>query len=645
MSDEDYFYYDIWRWFLSAMVDVFFREVQTRGLHKTPESGPVFFVAAPHCNQFFDPLVLNRHCHRRIMYLCAKKSYDKPVVGLIAKGIRSIPVARAQDYAFKGTGKIKVLDRYKFPTKITGIGTKFSSEIKPGMILALPKGDTTTEVEVVISDTELVITKEFKSLSAISMLERAEGVSFKVAPHFDQSKVYSSVYETLKAGECVGIFPEGGSHDRTELLPLKAGIAVMALGAMAANPGLDVKIVPCGMNYFHPDRFRSRAVIDYGSPFSIKKELVEQFKLGGEYKRAACGQLLGLISDSLKAVTITTPDYETLMVAQAARRLYRSSVSNMKISQAVKFNRLLVEGYLHFKDDARVAQLRTKILNYNERLRQFGVRDHQVKTAILGRNQATVKFLKRAAVAAIYGLLTLPAAVLNFPIIAICEIVSKRKQAEALATSTVKVTARDVVSSWKLVISLGVGPAVYLGYSILAAVLFSSSSYSIIWKLLAPIVTFLTIPILSYYCLIFGDKCYDTFRSLQPLFLIMTGNNSVPDLVIEREELSKEITFLVNELGPQLFPDFGIDSPESSPNLPPLTPSSQSALNWILSPLDFVGEKFFDFATPASSRPPSRTPSRSTSTNDLTNLVPFSKLEPINTTFSVDSKLGSKKSN
>lgn len=642
MSD-DYFYYDIWRWFLSAMVDVFFREVQTRGLHKTPETGPIFFVAAPHCNQFFDPLVLNRHCHRRIMYLCAKKSYDKAVVGRLARGIRSIPVARAQDYAFKATGKIKVLDRYKEPTKITGIGTKFSSDIKPGMILALPKGDTTTEVESIISDTELIITKEFKSLSAISMLERAEGVSFKVAPHFDQSKVYDEVHETLKAGECVGIFPEGGSHDRTELLPLKAGIAVMALGAMSANPSLDVKIVPCGMHYFHPDRFRSRAVIDYGAPFSIPKEIIEQFKLGGEDKRAACGQLMGMISESLKVVTITTPDYETLMVAQAARRLYRSPVRKNKISQVVKFNRLLVEGYLHFKDDPRVVQLRAKILSYNERLRQFGIRDHQVKTAILGKKEATFKFIKRTAIAAVYGLLTLPALILNFPIIALCEIVSKRKQAEALATSTVKITARDVVSSWKLVISLGVGPAVYLGYSILAAVLFSKTNYSIIWKLLAPFITFLTIPVLSYYCLIFGDKCYDIYRSLQPLFLIMTGNNSVPDLVIEREELSKEITYLVNELGYQLFPDFGKESPETSSSVPPLTPSSQSALNWIMSPLDFVGEKFFDFATPSSSRPSSRAPSRSTSTNDLAGLMPFSKLEPLNPAITTDPSPGSKK--
>lgn len=40
----------------------------------------------------------------------------------------------------------------------------------------------------------------------------------------------------------------GGSHDRTDFLPLKHGLAIMALGAMAANPECKVKIVPVGVS-------------------------------------------------------------------------------------------------------------------------------------------------------------------------------------------------------------------------------------------------------------------------------------------------------------------------------------------------------------------------------------------------------------
>ncbi len=51
-----------------------------------------------------------------------------------------------------------------------------------------------------------------------------------------------------------GIFPEGGSHDQTEILALKGGIAKMALGACAKYEGLNVTIVPVGLNYYRGHR-------------------------------------------------------------------------------------------------------------------------------------------------------------------------------------------------------------------------------------------------------------------------------------------------------------------------------------------------------------------------------------------------------
>jgi len=42
-------------------------------------------------------------------------------------------------------------------------------------------------------------------------------------------QVFGAVWSRLAAGDCVGIFPEGGSHDRTELLPLKAGYVFKSL--------------------------------------------------------------------------------------------------------------------------------------------------------------------------------------------------------------------------------------------------------------------------------------------------------------------------------------------------------------------------------------------------------------------------------
>lgn len=92
-----------------------------------------------------------------------------------------------------------------------------------------------------ISDTHLEITHAIQVKQ-----EDLTWHHFKIAPHVDQTAVYDEVYHYLNNNECITIFPEGGSHDRSEMLPLKAGFAVMALGAMAENPNLNIKIVPVG---------------------------------------------------------------------------------------------------------------------------------------------------------------------------------------------------------------------------------------------------------------------------------------------------------------------------------------------------------------------------------------------------------------
>lgn len=88
----------------------------------------------------------------------------------------------------------------------------------------------------------------------------------------------------------------------------------MALGTLAKDPSCGLKIIPVGMNYFHAHKFRSRAVIEFGTPVEVPPELVERFKSGE--RRDAIGSMLEIIYNSLVAVTVTSPDYETLLVSR-----------------------------------------------------------------------------------------------------------------------------------------------------------------------------------------------------------------------------------------------------------------------------------------------------------------------------------------
>lgn len=136
----------------------------------------------------------------------------------------SVPVIRPQDLAKPGAGTIQLLNLKTDPLRITGLGTKFLSQLHPQDSITLPKGVGMAEVTKVISDTELLIKKEFKDLKAIELLTSDEGCIYKCTPHVEQDSVYKAVHETLHQGNCITIFPEGGSHDRAEMLPLKGGL-------------------------------------------------------------------------------------------------------------------------------------------------------------------------------------------------------------------------------------------------------------------------------------------------------------------------------------------------------------------------------------------------------------------------------------
>lgn len=108
------------------------------------------------------------------------------------------------------------------PCLVIGEGTRFTTEFTPRMQILLPKtvSYAIAEVAEIISDTQLRIKKEFggdsgkrtaKIKEKITELRRdgQVGLEFKTLPYVDQQQMYQHVYESLKHGGSIGIFPEG----------------------------------------------------------------------------------------------------------------------------------------------------------------------------------------------------------------------------------------------------------------------------------------------------------------------------------------------------------------------------------------------------------------------------------------------------
>ncbi|KAI8384391.1 uncharacterized protein BYT42DRAFT_562373 [Radiomyces spectabilis] len=560
MKDPTSFTYDLAQWIFNILISLFFREVRPRGAYKIPKQGPVIFVVGPHASQFVDPILLMRECGRRVSFLIAEKSMHQKGIGTFARMIHAIPVIRPQDLAVAGKGRLQLLDRKSEPLRITGVDTAFLSQLRPRDSIVLPKGIAKAEVVQVISNTELIIKKEFKELKALELLTNNEGTAYKCMPHVDQEKVYKAVHEELNNGGCITIFPEGGSHDRAELLPLKVGVSLMALGAMTQFPNLDVKIVPVGLNYFHAHRFRSRAVIEFGSPISVSPALVEKYKQGAEEKREACNKLLDTIHGALKSVTVNAGSYETLMLIQAARRLYKPAHRKLHISQVVDLNRRFAIGYNIFKDDPKVIELEKRTLAYNQLLQYHGIRDHQVSKTNLGGLRAIFLLFRRLFALLILALAGLPGAVLNLPVMVIAKVISQKKAAAALKASTVKIAGRDVLATWKLLVGLVVIPTLYCFYaSLVFAALSQVTDMLLKSKLMIAFGSIAVISFMSYMSLKLGEIGVDIAKSLRPLLMSVLNPAAAESLRHSRSQLSRDLTDLINEYGPQVFPDFDAD--------------------------------------------------------------------------------------
>lgn len=551
--------YDLVLWMFTVIFDCFFREVRPRGAFRVPKLGPVIFVAAPHANQFVDPIVLlnqvRREAQRRVSFLIATKSYNEPIIGPLSRVQLSIPVSRAQDTLVPGTGKITVnLDSDGL--RVFGQGTHFTQECMVRGLIALPKSLGASEIAEIISDTELIIKKEFKKSDKIREL-LTKGTVFKVADKIDQKQVYNFVFNHLSNGHCLGIFPEGGSHDRTDLLPIKAGVAIMALGAMSNDPNCNVKIVPCGMNYFNAHKFRSRAVVEFGHPIEISRDLVDKYSKP-ETNREAVKDLLDTITTGLRAVTVNCEDYETLMMVQAARRLYAGNFAQyLPLPMVVEMNRRLVLGYQTFKDRKEMQVLKEKILRYNTFLKLMNLPDHHVEDCDETHKLDLLPvFVWRLIRLFFFFVLALPGAILFSPVFILSKRVSSRKKASALANSTVKIKANDVVATWKILISMGAAPLLYSFYASLGTWYCKHYNYLSSFGLVSMwIVLYVLGVTVTYSALITGEQGVDLLKSIRPLYLSIFSGSTITELKEFRKELSEEITDVINTFGIELFPD------------------------------------------------------------------------------------------
>jgi len=87
----------------------------------------------------------------------------------------------------------------------------------------------------------------------------------------NNNKSFEAVIDNLAQDAAILIFVEGTTQLTKRLRPLQKGMSKLAFMALEEHPDLDIQVLPVGVNFTHPKKFRSEVIINVGSAFAISE--------------------------------------------------------------------------------------------------------------------------------------------------------------------------------------------------------------------------------------------------------------------------------------------------------------------------------------------------------------------------------------
>lgn len=117
--------------------------------------------------------------------------------------------------------------------------------------------------------------------------------------------------QSLDQGKTLMIFPEGSSEWGPHPLPYEKSVGRFIRLALKENEPLE--IIPLGLFYCAPDRFRSRVEIQVGEPLLLKA-------VPGNHKRAEEARVQEAFTQALDSVSVNCPDEASFARVEALAR-------------------------------------------------------------------------------------------------------------------------------------------------------------------------------------------------------------------------------------------------------------------------------------------------------------------------------------
>jgi 1-acyl-sn-glycerol-3-phosphate acyltransferase len=341
-------------------------------------------------------------------------------------------------------------------------------------------------------------------------------------PALGNEAAFDAMFAVLTSGGAIGIFPEGLSHDDSQLARLKTGAARLALGG-AHRANQPIAIVPCGLTFIHPKRFRSRVLVQYGPPIAVTS--------GGPPGADAVRALTGELEAALRRLTINAPDWDTVRALDTVRRLYQPL--EISIGDRIELARRFNTHYPAVAADPRVVALMRRVRSYQVQLDELDLTDRELARD-LSSAEIAVRMLRHLTLLGLWIPLMVPGAPLYVPAVAFARIAGPRLTPR-----------KDVIATTKLLVGM------------LLILLSSAAAIAVLWwcaGLAVALVAAIVLPLSGVATLRVLDRARLVRRAFGVLVRRLRFRREVTALRRERAELATEVIRVVSEVKPAELP-------------------------------------------------------------------------------------------
>lgn len=189
----------------------------------------------------------------------------------------------------------------------------------------------------------------------------------------DNNAAFAACHAALKKRDTIAIFPEGTTHDRPRIDPIKTGAARIALGARAEG-AVGVVIVPVGLTFPDKVALRTSALVQWGE--AIELDDVCAPGVGVEDEEAVRA-LTAVIDAGVRQVTLDFEDTETALAMEQAAQIALSSEAKPNPSLEDRYDLTRQLGYVPARARTAVAR---DVGRYNTLLTGLRLTDADVIT-------------------------------------------------------------------------------------------------------------------------------------------------------------------------------------------------------------------------------------------------------------------------